>query len=69
MFVGNRLVDEWTADDHLPTTKIGGDSSTRHRTIRVELHPLEEIRIEGVPDKGEVAALDYVEIIALSLLH
>jgi len=64
LYVGNRLVDEWVANDHLPTTKIGGDSSTRHRTRGVALRPLDEIRVEGVPDKGAVAAVDYVEIVS-----
>ncbi len=64
LYVRNRLVDEWVANDQLPTTKIGGDSSTRHRTSGVVLRPLDEIRIEGIPDKGEVAAIDYVEIVA-----
>jgi len=64
LYVGNRLVDEWVANDHLPTTKIGGDSSTRHRTRGVVLRPLDEIRVEGFPDKGEVAAVDYVEIVS-----
>ena len=31
VLVGDRQVDEWTANDHLPATKPGGDSSTRRR--------------------------------------
>ena len=63
VYVGNRLVDEWLANDHLPSTKIGGDSSTRHRIRAIPLHPHDEIRIEGFPDRDERAALDYVELI------
>ncbi len=59
---GDKLVDEWTANDHLPSTKIGGDTSTRHRAFAVSLAPQDEIRIEGIPDRGDHAALDYVEI-------
>ena len=54
------------ANDHLPSPKIGGDTSTRHRTVGVRLAPEDEIRIEGVPDRGESAALDYIEILPTS---
>jgi len=66
LYVGNQLVDEWLADDHLPSVKIGGDTSTRHRIVEVALRPHDEINIEGLPDLEERAALDYVEIVAPS---
>src|SRR5580704_4544101 len=62
VLVGDRVVDEWVADDHLPATKPGGDSSTRRRIFGLALLPGENIRIEGVPDGEEHAALDYIEI-------
>jgi alpha-glucuronidase len=62
VLVGERIVDEWVADDHLPATKPGGDSSTRRRITGLALRPGDNIRIEGVPDGREPAALDYVEI-------
>jgi len=62
VLVGDRVVDEWIADDHLPATKPGGDSSTRRRIVGLVLRPGDAIRIEGVPDGEEHAALDYVEI-------
>jgi alpha-glucuronidase len=62
VFVGNRAVDDWVADAHLPSTKPNGDSSTRRWIAGVELRPGDEIRIEGTPDPGERAALDYIEI-------
>lgn len=62
VFVGDKLIDHWTADDQLPSTKIGADSSKRHRIDGLELHPGEQIRIEGIPDRDEHAALDYVEL-------
>jgi alpha-glucuronidase len=65
VFVGTQLVDEWTANAHLPTTKLGGDSSARRRIKRVALRPGDEIRIEGIPDGEERAPLDYVEIHAI----
>jgi alpha-glucuronidase len=62
VFVGNKKVDEWSAGDHLPATKPGGDSSTRRRITGLTLHPGDEIRIEGIPDGAERAPLDYIEI-------
>jgi alpha-glucuronidase len=62
VLVGDQVVDEWTANDILPATKIGGDSSTRRRIRGLALRPGDEIRIVGSPDKEEHAALDYVEI-------
>ena len=62
VLVGNRRVDEWIANDNLPATKPGGDSSTRHRISGLALRPGDEIRIEGIPDGEERAPLDYVEL-------
>ncbi|GEM_PF-9556 len=57
-----REIDQWTADDHLPARKLDGDSATRRRIPDLVLHQGDEIRIEGTPDGGDPAALDYVEI-------
>jgi alpha-glucuronidase len=62
VFVNNKPVDEWTASLPLPATKIGGDSSTRRRIPNLAIQRGAEIRIEGIPDRDERAALDYVEI-------
>jgi alpha-glucuronidase len=63
VWVANQLVDEWTAADRLPARKVDSSSSSR-RTIRgLALRKGDEIRIEGIPDGGETAALDYVEIV------
>ena len=62
VWVGDKKVDEWIANDHLPATKPGGDSSTRRRIPALTLHPGDEIRIEGVPDGEEHAPLDYIEL-------
>jgi alpha-glucuronidase len=62
VLVCNQLVDEWEANDTLPTTKIGGDSSMRRRIRGLALRPGDEIRIVGTPDMEEHAPLDYVEI-------
>jgi alpha-glucuronidase len=62
IFVDNKLVDEWKANLQLPATKIGGDSSTRRRIPNIIIPHGAEIRIEGIPDRDEHAALDYIEI-------
>jgi len=56
-------IDEWIADDHFPATKPNGDSTTWRRIPPTTLHRGDEIRIEGTPDGGETAALDYVEVV------
>jgi alpha-glucuronidase len=62
VLIGNQQVDEWIADDHVPSRKIDGSTSTR-RTIRgLALRPGDEIRVEGIPDGVDSAALDYIEI-------
>jgi alpha-glucuronidase len=58
VLVGQKLVDRWLANDQLPATKTGGDSSTRRRIDGLELHPGEQIRIEGVRHRNEGAAID-----------
>jgi alpha-glucuronidase len=65
LYVGSRLADEWTANAHLPTMKIGGDSATRRRIKHLQLHTGDEIRIEGIPRGHEGAPLDYVELHAM----
>jgi hypothetical protein len=62
--VGDQLVDEWVADDTLPTrrTEPDGTSATRRMVPGVVLRNGDEVRIEGLPDGPEDAALDYVEL-------
>ncbi len=62
VLAGDKVVDEWVADDHLPATRPNGDSSTRRRIAGLALRPGDIIRVEGVPDGEEHAALDYIEI-------
>lgn len=61
--VAGQVMDEWVASDRVPTRKIDGSSSTRRLTTGIALRTGDEIRIEGVPDGGETAALDYLEIV------
>jgi alpha-glucuronidase len=64
LFVGSQLVDQWGADDRVPErrTKVDASSSTRRAITGIALRKGDEIRIEGMPDGAEHAALDYVEI-------
>jgi hypothetical protein len=67
LFVAGRLIDEWQADDHVPTpTTLPDAHSSNRRTNRaVTIGRAEEIRIEGVADDGERAGIDYVELMPM----
>jgi alpha-glucuronidase len=60
--VGQKVIGVWVADDHLPTKKVDGTSSSLRVLKGIELKTGDEISVEGVPDGGERAGLDYVEI-------
>ena len=62
LWLGNQLIGEWAADDEVPTRKVDGASSARRVISGVSLRDGDEIRIEGIPNGGETAALDYVEV-------
>jgi alpha-glucuronidase len=61
--VGSQDIDEWAANDTLPTRKLDGSSSTRRTISGVALRTGDEIRIEGIPDGGEHASIDYIELL------
>ena len=64
LFVNAQQIDQWQAADQVPErrNKIDSSSSTRRTITGIALRKGDEIRIEGVPDGPEHAALDYVEI-------
>lgn len=64
LFVGGQMIAAWAAEDRLPTRKLDGSSSTRYTISGVALRPGDEIRLEGTPDNGEPAAIDYIEIVS-----
>ncbi len=62
ILLNGELLDQWVASDHLPARKIDGTSSSLRIVPGVALKSGDEIRVEGSPDGGESAALDYIEI-------
>jgi alpha-glucuronidase len=60
--VGDRTLDEWTAADRIPTRRLDGSSSSRRVLRGVALRSGDDIVVEGIPDGGETAALDYIEV-------
>jgi len=60
-FINDHPIDDWAADDNLPAARPNGDSSTRRRILNIFLRKGDLIRIEGIPDAEEHAALDYIE--------
>ncbi|MEO5925543.1 MAG: alpha-glucuronidase family glycosyl hydrolase [Bryobacteraceae bacterium] len=61
--IGDQLVDEWRATFIVPTARIDSSSSSRRTIQAVALRPGDVIRIEGLTDAGELAGLDYIEIL------
>ncbi len=61
--LNEKRINQWTANDTLPATKIGADAATRRTISNLHFRPADIIRIEGVPDGDEPAGLDYIEII------
>jgi len=62
LFLNNKVIATWKADNTLPSDSMNGDTSTRDAIGNVELHPGDLLKIEGRPDDGEPAPIDYVEI-------
>ena len=54
----------WEANDHLPSLRgLHGDNSVRFsHSFTLDLKPGDTLAIQGVPDKGDPAALDYIEL-------
>jgi alpha-glucuronidase len=63
LLINDRLIDSWAADDHLPSDKMNGHTSTRRTIASVRLRAGDVLKIVGHPDGGEPAPLDYVEIV------
>jgi alpha-glucuronidase len=63
LLVGRQTVDEWSAADHIPSRRLDAGASSRRVIPGIALRPGDEIRIEGFPDRGDPAGLDYIEIV------
>jgi len=61
VLVDERKVDSWLADNHLPSDKMDGNTSTRRMISGVSLARGDIVTIVGYPDGGEPAPLDYIE--------
>ncbi|MBV8672888.1 MAG: glucosiduronase, partial [Acidobacteriaceae bacterium] len=62
LYLDGKLLKEWRADNTLPADTMNGDTSTRITVGGVALRPGDTLNIEGHPDDGEPAPLDYLEI-------
>jgi alpha-glucuronidase len=67
LFVNDREIDHWQADNHVPTPSITPNAHTSiRRTIpHVHLNKGDEIKLEGTADAGERSAVDYFEVIPI----
>ncbi len=52
----------WTAERNFPTKIPNGDTSVREHMTGIALRPKDRIRIVGIPDQGDDASLDYIEL-------
>ena len=62
LVAGGREVDHWQAGGDFPSAEPNGHTATRRVIKNVPLHGGDTVRVEGTPDQGERAVLDYVEI-------
>jgi alpha-glucuronidase len=60
--IDGKTVGAWKANATLPSMRPNGDNSTRKTVEDVELKAGDVIRVEGMPDGTDPAALDYVEV-------
>lgn len=62
LFLNERPLDSWAADNELPSDKMNGNTSTRRIVGGIDLRPGDIVKIVGRPDGGEPAPLDYLEL-------
>jgi alpha-glucuronidase len=62
LLLNQQPIGTWTADNTLPGQAPNGDTSTRYTLHGVPLRPGDVLTIEGHPDEGEPAPIDYIEI-------
>ncbi len=66
LLLNGKPIAHWTADDTLPPAvvdrRIDGHTSTRFTLPGVKLAPGDTLTLRGIPDGGEPAPVDYIEI-------
>jgi alpha-glucuronidase len=62
LWLNDQRVDAWRADDHLPSARLDAHTSTWRRTRGIALRPGDTLRVIGVPNGDDAAAIDYVEV-------
>jgi alpha-glucuronidase len=60
--INGKHTASWQANATLPSRRPNGDNSARHTIQDVDLKPGDSIRVDGVPDGTDPAALDYIEV-------
>ncbi|HEX4066874.1 MAG TPA: alpha-glucuronidase family glycosyl hydrolase [Acidobacteriaceae bacterium] len=62
LLLNQQPIAVWKADNTLPGEKPNGDTSSRYTLSGVPLRPGDVLTIEGHPDDGEPAPIDYISI-------
>jgi len=62
LMLNQQTIATWAANNTLPGEAPSGDTSTRYTLDGVLLRPGDTLTIEGHPDDGEPAPIDYIEI-------
>ncbi len=66
LLVNGKTVASWVADDVLPPAvvrpQLDGQTSTRFTSPELELHRGDTLTLQGRPDGGEAAPVDYLEL-------
>ncbi|MFZ0661132.1 MAG: alpha-glucuronidase family glycosyl hydrolase [Acidobacteriaceae bacterium] len=65
-YLNNKRIASWKADNTLPADKMNGDTSTRYTVPNISLRPGDILKIEGQPNGGEPAPIDYIEVTPVS---
>jgi alpha-glucuronidase len=60
--VNGKPAASWTANATLLSRHPHGDNSTRYTAREIQLRPGDVLRVTGIPEGSDAAALDYVEI-------
>ncbi len=70
LLLNGKSVAEWKADASLPPAvndkRIGGQTSTRYTSPPLEIHSGDTLTLRGIPDGGEQAPVDYLELMPSS---